>query len=409
MKTRVRSAVSPLRRGFVDPLRSLPTVDQIVAIERPEEPLHALRPAQLEETARAFTAAFPGEVLYAVKCNPEPAVLRALAKGGVAAFDCASPAEVALVRSMFPKAHIAYMHPVKSRGAIAEAMQRHGVRDFVLDHPRELDKLVAIAAASGIVRDELGLIVRIALPKGTAVYDLSGKFGAAKDEAIALLAAARAHAGRFGLSFHVGSQCLEPYAYTRALALAGEVAEAAQVTLDIIDVGGGFPVSYPGVTPPPLAAFIDAIRAGLAHPRLKRATLWAEPGRALAAGGMSLVVQVQRRKGDTLYINDGVYGSLSDAGVPGFRFPARAIAADGRALGEAEQAFRFYGPTCDSADRMEGPFPLPAAIEEGDWIEIGQLGAYGGCLRTAFNGFDRARIVEVRDAPLVETPGYKIA
>jgi ornithine decarboxylase len=401
--------VSPLRRGFVDPSPARPSVDQIVAVERPEEPLHALRPAQIAATARAFVSAFPGEVLYAVKCNPEPAVLRALAAGGMTAFDCASPAEVALVRSMFPDAHIAYMHPVKAPGAIREAMQRHGVRDFVLDHARELDKLVAIAAESGVAQAALGLIVRIALPKGDAVYDLSGKFGASRAEAVGLLAAARRCAGRVGISFHVGSQCLAPRAYTRALRLAGEIAEAAKVTLDIIDVGGGFPVSYPGVTPPPLVDFIAAIREGLAHPRLAGAKLWAEPGRALVAGGMSLIVQVQRRKGDTLFINDGVYGSLSDAGVPGFRFPVRLIRADGGSCAGEERDFRFYGPTCDSADKMEGPFRLPSAIEEGDWIEIGQLGAYGGCLRTAFNGFDRARIVEVRDQPLIDTPGYKIA
>jgi ornithine decarboxylase len=409
MKTRVRSAVSPLRRGFVDPVRTLPTVDQLIEVERPEEPVHALRPAQIAATARAFLAAFPGDVLYAVKCNPEPAVLRALAKGGVAAFDCASPAEVALVRSMFPQAHIAYMHPVKAPGAIREAMQRHGVRDFVLDSEVELRKLVTIAAESGIAWEEFGLVVRIALPKGGAVYDLSGKFGVAKEEAVALLAAARTHAGRVGLSFHVGSQCLDPGAYTKALALAGEIAGAAAVTLDIIDVGGGFPVSYPNLTPPPLASFIAAIREGLTHPRLASAKLWAEPGRALVAGGMSVIVQVQRRRGRTLYVNDGVYGSLSDAGAPGFRFPTRAIPADGRVFNGDDATFDFYGPTCDSADKMEGPFHLPADIAEGDWIEIGQLGAYGACLRTAFNGFDRARIVEVRDAPLLETPGYKIA
>lgn len=409
MKTRIRSAVSPLRRGFVDPVRTRPTVDQIIEVERPEEPVHALRPAQIAETARAFLAAFPGDVLYAVKCNPEPAVLRALAQGGITAFDCASPAEIALVRSMFPNAHIAYMHPVKAPGAIREAMQRHAVRDFVLDGETELAKLVRIAAESGIARDELGLIVRIALPKGGAVYDLSGKFGAAKEDAVALLAAARGHAARVGISFHVGSQCLDPSAYTKALALAGEVAEAAKVTLDIIDVGGGFPVPYPDITPPPLAEFIAAIRAGVAHPRLKTAKLWAEPGRALVAGGASVIVQVQRRRGTTLYINDGVYGSLSDAGVPGFRFPTRAIAAEGRVFTGEPTAFTFYGPTCDSADKMQGPFHLPADIAEGDWIEIGQLGAYGACLRTGFNGFDRARILEVRDAPLVETPGYKIA
>ncbi len=122
---------------------------------------------------------------------------------------------------------------------------------------------------------------------------------------------------------------------------------------------------------------------------------------------MSLVVQVIKRRGHELFINDGVYGSLSDAGVPAFQFPARMIRPSGAGSSEApEQAFAFYGPTCDSADYMAGPFMLPADIKAGDWIELGQLGAYGSCLRTAFNGFDNARLIDVTDRPLLETPGY---
>ena len=223
---RFRSAVTPLRRDFVAtsvlPRAPLPCVDDLVAISRPEEPMHCLRPDTLTSTARDFVAAFPGEVLYAVKCNPEPAVLRALWQGGVRHFDCASPAEVALVRTMFPDAQIHYMHPVKARGAIRDAWARHGVRDFALDSADELAKLRGEIAATGVA-GELGLIVRIALPKGDAVLDLSGKFGASLDDAVALLRAARPHAARLGVSFHVGSQCLDPLAWRRALALVGEV------------------------------------------------------------------------------------------------------------------------------------------------------------------------------------------
>ena len=121
-----------------------------------------------------------------------------------------------------------------------------------------------------------------------------------------------------------------------------------------------------------------------------------------------MVVQVQLRRGDALYVNDGVYGSLSDAGHPGFRFPARRIRPiDGAADGEATlRAFALFGPTCDSADHMKGPFLLPDDIDEGDWIELGQLGAYGACLRTRFNGFESTRTAEVADPPLLATPGY---
>ncbi len=398
---RSRAAVSPLRRRFDEAAPVLPAINDLIAVERPEEPMHCLRPAAIAEAARAFVAGFPGEVLYAVKCNPEPAVLRAVWEGGVRHFDCASAAEIALVRSLFPEAAIHFMHPVKARGAIREAWARQGVRDFVLDSAGELDKILTETGAGAA--DGLGLFVRLALPKGDAVYDLSGKFGAAPEEAAELLRAARPHAARLGLCFHVGSQCLDPLAWRRALALVGEVIRAAGVAVDVVDVGGGFPVAYPDVEPPPLGAFFAEIEAGFEALNLPEGTaLWAEPGRALVAAGGSVVVQVQMRRGDALYVNDGVYGALSDAGVPGFNFPVRLIRPDGPAPSAMLRGFTLFGPTCDSADRMNGPFPLPADVREGDWIEIGQLGAYGACLRTAFNGFDRARLVEVRDRPMLD-------
>ncbi|WP_137176533.1 type III PLP-dependent enzyme [Roseomonas sp. AR75] len=394
---RFRGAVAPLRRPDLTLPRS---VDALVARLRPEAPLHCLRPAAMEGAARAFLAAFPGETLYAVKCNPEPAVLRALWRGGVRRFDCASEGEVRLVRNMFAEAAIHFMHPVKSRSAIREAWQRHGVRDFVLDSAEELAKILAETGGG----DQLGLVVRLALPKGGAMYDLSGKFGATPADAVALLRAARPHAATLGVSFHVGSQCLDPSAYARAIALAAQVIREAGVTVDLLDVGGGFPVAYPDVVPPPLSAFMAAIRAAVAAEGLSGLELWAEPGRALVAGGTSVVLQVQHRRRDTLFVNDGVYGALSDAGVPGFRFPVRLLRQSDAPL----VAFSFFGPTCDSADHMKGPFLLPADAAEGDWIEVGQLGAYGAALRTAFNGFDRAGIAEVADPPLLETPGYEL-
>ena len=402
---RSRIAVTSLRRdpslthGVADG-RLRPTVDELVAAQRPTEPLHCLRPAVIEYDARRFVQSFPGDVLYAVKCNPEPAVLRAVWQGGVRHFDCASAGEVSLVRQMFPDAAIHFMHPVKSRPAIRDAYARHGVRDFVLDGADELTKILQETDGA----TDLGLFVRLALPPGGAMYDLSGKFGAAPEAAAMLLRTARTHAARIGLSFHVGSQCLDPLAYRRAIALAGETIRAAGVLVDVLDVGGGFPVCYPDIEPPPPGAFFAEIEAGFEALDLPGTRLWAEPGRALVAGGTSVVVQVQSRRGDTLYVNDGVYGSLSDAGAPGFRFPVRLIPAQADAsLADPGYltGYALFGPTCDSADVMKGPFLLPATVAEGDWIEIGQLGAYGACLRTAFNGFDRAVLVEVRDRPML--------
>jgi ornithine decarboxylase len=401
---RPRAAVSPLRREVSDyPVRR-PTVDQVIAAARPEEPVHCLRPGLIAETARDFVDAFPGDVLYAVKCNPDPAVLRALHDGGVRHFDCASLPEIRLVRDMFPDAAIHFMHPVKARGAIREAWERHGVRDFVLDSAEELTKIRNEVAVTG-VSGALGLIVRIALPRGGAKLDLSGKFGAEADVAADLLRAARGCAKTLGVSFHVGSQCLDPLAWRDALDLAGQVIRAADVAIDVVDVGGGFPVAYPDQEPPAMGAFFAEIEEGFDRLGQPGARLWAEPGRALVAAGASVVVQVQARRGEMLYVNDGVYGSLSDAGVLGFRYPVRMVRPEGVAAQQME-AFSLFGPTCDSADVMRGPFVLPADIAEGDWIEIGQLGAYGACLRTAFNGFDRAKIVEVADKPMAGSPDF---
>jgi ornithine decarboxylase len=386
-----------------------PSIDVVVAERRPSDPLLCLRPTVIAGAARRFIRSFPGDVLYAVKCNPEPRVLRALWAGGIRHFDCASLAEVALVRRLLPNAQIHFMHPVKSRPAIRDAFHRYGVADFAFDGAEELTKILQETVPVGLVGDPpaLGLFVRLALPKGGAVYDLSGKFGASLGEAVELLRAARPHAARLGIAFHVGSQCLDPDAYARAIALAGEAIAACDVPVEIVDIGGGFPVSYPDMSPPSLGNYIAAIKsAAAALPGALR--LWAEPGRALVAAAGSVIVQVQARRGDALFVNDGVYGNLSDAGALSFRFPARRIHFD--ETGDTEETltdFALYGPTCDSADRMRGPFRLPADMHEGDWIELGQLGAYGACLSTAFNGFGKADLVEVGDLPMLSTPGYE--
>ncbi len=406
-----RAAVGPLHRHIS--LRAqekiLPSVNEIVKTLRPEEPLHCVRPGVISNTASAFCTAFNGDVLYAVKCNPEPAVLRAVWDGGVRHFDCASISEVQLVRRLFPGAEIHFMHPVKARSAIREAWMLHGVRDFVLDSAGELDKILHELSRPQTTKPDTkpGLFIRLALPETGAAINLSKKFGAEPETAITLLRAARPLAGKLGLAFHVGSQCLDPQAWRDAIQLAGEIIRAAGVRVDVLDIGGGFPVAYTDMDPPPLGAFtaeIDAAYDALAMPGLK---LWAEPGRALVGGGASVVVQVQMRRGNMLYINDGVYGALADAGALRFRFPTRLLRA-GRNQGAPDTPFGFFGPSCDSLDVMNGPFLLPGDIAEGDWIEIGQLGAYGTCLRTAFNGFDRASLVEVCDRAMLETAGYEL-
>jgi ornithine decarboxylase len=388
--------------SFIRP-KPIPGVVDTVRAVQPDIPLLCLRPQSLRKAAADFLGAFRGDVLFAVKCNPNPEVLRELGAGGITHFDAASMAEIRQVRALFPDASIHFMHPIKAPSAIRSAYFEHGVRDFVLDSFAELTKILA---ATGHAKD-LVLVVRMATPKGQAIYDLSGKFGAQPTEAAELLVACRKVAAKVGLSFHVGSQCVDPAAYERALAMAGQVIEQSGVSLDVLDVGGGFPVAYADVQPPPLSAFMAAIERGVAALDLPASCrLWCEPGRALVAAGQSVVVQVQAKKGGALYINDGVYGTLSDAQkAVGLRFPVRAIAAKGQKRSNKLRAFEFFGPTCDSADRMPGPFLLPSDIQVGDWIEIGQVGAYGRVLSTGFNGFDEIMTAVVGDRALVEENG----
>ena len=406
LRTRV---LSPLPRRRFEAAKHFPSVDWLVATEAPSEPLHCLRPRTLVASARTFRAGFPGRALYAVKCNPDPRVLRALWGAGIRDFDCASLGEIMLVRQMFEDTDIHFMHPVKARTAIAEAWRRWRVRDFVLDSTTELDKI--LAETDGEDGDGArSLFVRLSVDNNGALLKLSGKFGAEPDEAVRLLRRARARCVRLGVAFHVGSQCLEPRAYADAIARAASVIRATDVTVDVLDVGGGFPASYPGQVPPPLADYFAAIsKAVHAHGLAGRMELWAEPGRALVASGVSIVAQVLLRRGDALYINDGVFGSLADAGALGFRYPTRLVRPRGASASSQSRPFAFYGPTCDAADHMKGPFWLPSDVDEGDWIEIGQLGAYGAALRTAFNGFDRAKLADVADPPLLIDDDYGVA
>jgi ornithine decarboxylase len=257
----------------------------VVARERPTDPLLCLRPAAIAGAARCFVEAFRGDVLYAVKCNPEPRVLRAVWAGGVRHFDCASLPEIALVRRVLPGAALHFMHPVKGRAAIHAAFTEHGVTDFAFDSLDELAKILQETVPVGLVGapPTLGLFVRLAVAQGGA-YDLSGKFGVSAVEAAELLRAARPYAARLGIAFHVGSQCLDPGAYTGAMRVAAEAAARSEVAVDVVDVGGGFPVSYRDTVPPPLDRYIAAIGGGALAGFGPAVRLWAEPGRALVAG-----------------------------------------------------------------------------------------------------------------------------
>ncbi len=374
------------------------SVEAMVARLKPADPVQVLRPHAIKRKAQWFVEQFPGDVMYAVKTNPDPRVLTWLHEAGIRHFDVASLGEVRLVRTLFPEAQAYFMHPVKSREAIAEAYFQHGVRHFSLDTHAELAKIMAATGGA----DDLSLHVRLAIPNDKAAYALSGKFGIALEEATSLIQATRRAAHQFGICFHVGSQCMDPQAYVTTIGYVRDLLLSCDARLDMIDVGGGFPSAYPGMTPPPLADYMTAIRAGLAGlPGINDMRVLCEPGRALVAEGGSVLVRVELRKGNMLYINDGSFGSLFDAAHTEFAFPAKAIRQDGAFQGDL-QPFGLFGPTCDSMDVMRGPFHLPADINEGDWIEIGQLGAYGATMRTRFNGYWSDLSAEVADEPLLK-------
>jgi ornithine decarboxylase len=351
--------------------------------------------------ARWFRDSFKGDIFYAVKANPSPWVLKTLVANGVNSFDVASITEIELVAEHAPRSRMAFMHPVKNRRAISAAYFDHGVRTFALDTHEELAKILD---ATGGAKD-LNLIVRLAVPSDGASYPLAGKFGVEPDKAPALLLAARqATQELMGVSFHVGSQCMRPTAYQSAMASASRSLVRAGVFADIVDVGGGFPSIYPGMTPPAMADYMDSIHRGFEDMQVhETAELWCEPGRALVAESVSILTQVELRKDDALYLNDGSYGALFDAAHTKWPFPVKLV-RDGEASAELKP-FRFYGPTCDSLDHMPGPFWLPADVDEGDYIEIGMLGAYGSAMTTRFNGYGDLDMVEVGDAPMASMYG----
>lgn len=377
------------------------SAQDLVERMKPSEPVHCLRPHAIKAAAKWFVSQFPGQVMYAVKTNPEPFVLKTLFKAGVRQFDVASLTEIELVVRECPKATMHYMHPVKSRESIMLAYHKYGIRSFSLDALGELTKIEEMTHHA----NDLTLYVRLAIPNDHAAMSLQGKFGIQGDEAVQLLRAARGVAKKLGVCFHVGSQCMDPADYRVALSKVRALIDEAGVTVESIDVGGGFPSIYPDLAPPALQGYMDTIRAALSEYNFAGGMdVLCEPGRALVAEAGSVVVKVELRKGDALYLNDGVYGSLFDAGYPGFVYPARALRPL-ESFGAELDSFRFFGPTCDSLDAMKGPFTLPADIREGDWIEIGGLGAYGQTMRTRFNGFYSDKQAELTDAPMLSLFG----
>jgi len=382
-------------------LHIFPDSKAVVRALSPDEPVILNRPHAARRAARYFVEKFPGKVLYAVKANPAPDLISVLWEGGVTHFDVASITEVRLVRGILPAAVLCFMHPVKTPAAIREAYFEHGVRTFSLDTVEELEKIIDACRSpeTGEAPRDLRLCVRLRVSSEYSELSLASNFGCDLIEAPALLREARQHCDWLGVCFHVGSQAMTPFAFVQALDRTRAAIAEASVVIDMIDVGGGFPSAYPGLEPPPMEDYFAIIAKHFeALPIAYNAELWCEPGRALSAEYSSMIVQVNKRRGEELYINDGAYGALYDAAHVAWRFPVKALEDD---LIQEDEDFAFYGPTCDDADYMKGPFTLPADIQAGDYIEIGMLGAYGAAMKTGFNGYGNAQIVTVADEPMM--------
>ena len=378
-------------------MRKFKSVNELVNTLKPDYPVYCIRTEEIKKSVNFFKEHFSGKILYAVKTKPHEKVIKQIILSGVKDFDVASLREIKLIKKINSEVKLHFMHTIKSKRSIFSAYHDYGVKSFALDNKEELRKI--LEATNGA--KDLQLFVRIAISNEHAEIDLSRKFGALPAEALGLVRLCKEHSKKLGISFHVGSQCMEKISYSTGIREIANIIKKTKIIPDIINVGGGFPAIYPDLKPEPLIKYIEEIKKELNNLKLKKLPeIVCEPGRAIVAESGSTIVKIILRKKQNLYINDGTYGSLFDAGVPNFIFPSKMI-TDRRFQSKKLTSFSFFGPTCDSLDYMKGPFLLPNNIKEGDYIELGQLGAYGLTFRTSFNGFYSNEIFEVSDKPIM--------
>ena len=380
-------------------MQKFKSVEELVKQLKPDKPVYCIRKNSILSASKFFQKKFPGKILYAVKTNPHSEVIKTLIKSGINQFDVASIEEIKVIKKFNESSKCSYMHTVKSKESISEAYFKYGVRTFALDTKDELIKIIESTSNA----KDLKLFVRVAVSNEHAEIDLSKKFGALNLEATGLLRLVKQYANKIGLSFHVGSQCMHPISYTKGITEIGDIIKKAKIVPNYINVGGGFPTNYPDLIPQSLDSYFKEIKKSLENLKLNNMPeIICEPGRALVAESGSTIVRVNLRKKQKLYINEGTYGTLFDAGTPNIVFPSKMIKdCSSKIISKKLTPFDFYGPTCDSMDYMKGPFLLPNNIKENDYIELGQLGAYGLTFRTQFNGFYSDQIYEVEDSPIM--------
>ncbi|MBP6995956.1 MAG: type III PLP-dependent enzyme [Phycicoccus sp.] len=355
-------------------------------LSRRQTPHLLLDPQAAVARYRELQAALPGTALhYAVKANPHPDLLAALAGIG-SCFDVASPAEArAAIHAGAHPDRLLHSNPVAGRAALAESAAL-GVRRFVVDAPSEVTKLAEVAPGAAV-------LARLATTGAGSDWPLSRKFGCSPDDAITLLTnAARTGLVPYGLSFHVGSQQRDPAAWDEPIAAAARVTQSLRrrgIELAAVDLGGGFPAAHEGETPA-LSAYGHHIDAALTrHFGARRPVTLAEPGRGLVGDAGVLVagvIAVLDRGGIRwVYLDAGIFTGLVETLDEAIRYRLTTT-ADGGPTGPCVLA----GPTCDSADVLyeRRPVHLPLALAEGDQVRFGSAGAYTSCYSTVgFNGF----------------------
>ncbi len=353
-----------------------------INLEEIKDPFFIFKPEKLKKNVKYFLKNFPGEVLYAVKTNPSEFILKKIYDLGIKSFDVASINEVRLIKTLFKNAQIFFMNPVKSRLAIKEAYFNYGVRNFSLDTFEELEKIVKVTNFA----NDLNLHLRISISSDFAKINLSKKFGVDGNKAKELLKKIKNYAEKIGVSFHPGSQCMNPNAYKFAIKKMASLIKESKLKIDFLNIGGGFPSKYPNMQPQPLNKYFNVIKNEFSKHFKKNSKiiLLSEPGRALVSNSMSLILRVNLKKKNNLYVNDGIHGYLHSAGVHGFTYPAKIFGKENKSK---LVQFSFYGPTCDSNDFMKGPFLLPNSTNEGDYIELEEMGAYSITMKNNFNGF----------------------
>ena len=364
---------------------------EYLRVNEPENPVMFFSPAVLQSAARRFIDGFPGLVTYAVKSNPDPIIIENLAAAGVRGYDVASPEEIRLIRTLAPGAALHYNNPVRARAEIRAAVEM-GVKSWSVDSASELEKLIEMVPA-----ERCEISVRFKLPVAGAAYNFGAKFGATVELATLLLARAAAAGFIPSLTFHPGTQCVDPAAWESYIRAAAQISADAGVKIARLNVGGGFPSHREEAVMPQLDAtfaLIDRVTAeafGDARPALV-----CEPGRALCAPAFTLASRIRAVRDDNhVFINDGHYGSLNELTMIGVIDRIEVRAASGE-LRTGEKTPRIvFGPTCDSVDRLPGDVMLPSDIQEEDYLVIQGMGAYSMATNTRFNGFGDLHLATV--------------